>query len=137
MKRYGRVSARPAGSAVCHGVTVEQYHAHDFTFSAGVSGNPFDAEFKGDFQGPGGIRVSVPGFYDGDGTWKIRFSPTSIGQLEFTHDVFGAGLERTDRDGYPVRAEPEPRHSRRRSRRSSPSPPFHLSGWNALFPHGV
>lgn len=61
-------------------VTVEQYHVHDFSFGAQVEGNPFDVELSGEFTGPGGVRIVVPGFYDGDNTWKIRFSATVPGQ---------------------------------------------------------
>ena len=67
------------GVAACQGVTIGQYHTHDFAFSAGVNGNPFDVELKGEFTGPGGVRLTIPGFYDGKGTWKIRFSPTGTG----------------------------------------------------------
>ena len=59
--------------------TIEQYHAHDFAFRATVEGNPFDVELTGEFTGPGGLLLRVPGFYDGDGVWKIRFSPTREG----------------------------------------------------------
>ena len=29
--------------------------------------------------GPNGETFTLPGFYDGNGTWKIRVSPTSTG----------------------------------------------------------
>ena len=61
-------------------VTVEQYHVHDFTFKGQAAGNPFDVELTGEFTGPGGVRIVVPGFYDGDNTWKIRFAATVPGQ---------------------------------------------------------
>jgi hypothetical protein len=60
--------------------TVEQYQAHDFVFRAAAVGNPFDVELAGEFTGPGGARLRVPGFYDGEGVWKIRFSPTHLGE---------------------------------------------------------
>jgi len=60
-------------------VTIEQYRTHDFSFKAQVAGNPFDAEVRGEFTGPAGVRIVVPGFYDGDNTWKIRFAPTVPG----------------------------------------------------------
>lgn len=63
----------------CAAVTIEQYYSNDFSFQAQASGNPFDIDLVGDFTGPGGVRLSVPGFYDGNGVWKIRFSPTSLG----------------------------------------------------------
>ena len=73
-------------------VTIEQYHTHDFAFSASVGGNPFDVEMKGEFEGPGGVRLTVPGFYDGKGTWKIRFSPAVLGQWSLRTISGTAGL---------------------------------------------
>lgn len=60
-------------------LSIEQYHVHDFSFTAQVSGNPFDVELTGEFTGPGGIRLTVPAFYDGGGVWIVRFSPTQPG----------------------------------------------------------
>lgn len=68
-----------AAKALCAAVTIEQYYSYDFSFQAQASGNPFDIDLAGDFTGPGGVRLSVPGFYDGNGVWKIRFSPTALG----------------------------------------------------------
>jgi len=59
---------------------LERFKPHDFPFSAPVEGNPFDVELWGDFAGPGGARLRVPGFYDGNGVWKIRFSPIVTGE---------------------------------------------------------
>jgi hypothetical protein len=61
-------------------VTIEQYHPHDFTLSGQTSGNPFDVEVRGEFSGPDGTRITVPGFYAGGNSWKIRFSPTKPGR---------------------------------------------------------
>jgi hypothetical protein len=60
-------------------VAVEVYHPHDFEFRAAVTRNPFDVALAGEFRGPGGARMRVPGFYDGKGVWKIRFSPPAAG----------------------------------------------------------
>ena len=70
------VSALPAA------VDIQQYHFLDFTFQGVDTGNPFNVELAGEFIGPDSIRLRVPGFYDGDGVWKIRFSPTRIGSWE-------------------------------------------------------
>jgi hypothetical protein len=67
-------------AAAASGATIEQYHSHDFVFIASTPGNPFDVELAGAFIGPDGVRLSVPGFYDGEGVWKIRFSPTRRGE---------------------------------------------------------
>ena len=70
-----------AGVLLCCGMapaatTIDLYYSHDFSFSAAAAGNPFDVELSGEFTGPDGVRLRVPGFYDGGGVWKIRFSPT-------------------------------------------------------------
>ena len=62
------------------GVSIAQYHSHDFEYRASATGNPFDVELAAEFTGPGGARLRVPGFYDGDGVWKIRFSPNRQGE---------------------------------------------------------
>ncbi|GAC1472474.1 MAG: hypothetical protein PVSMB7_25190 [Chloroflexota bacterium] len=62
------------------GVTIEQHHPHDFTFTAQVTGNPFDVQMSGEFSGPSRQRLVVPAFYDGDNNWKIRFAPTVTGR---------------------------------------------------------
>ena len=71
-----------AAVAVRAAVTIEQYHTHDFEFRAQVDGNPFEVELTGIFTGPAGAQLRVPGFYDGGGVWKIRFSPTRLGAWE-------------------------------------------------------
>ena len=72
MKTYRLWLIGLLAAGACPGVAIEQYHSHDFAFSATVRGNPFDAELKGEFTGPGGVRIIVPGFYDGGGTFVSR-----------------------------------------------------------------
>jgi len=69
-----------AAIALPAAVTIERYHSHDFSFSASAAGNPFDVDLSGEFTGPDGVRLRIPGFYDGGGVWKIRFSPTRPGR---------------------------------------------------------
>lgn len=45
--------------------------------------NPFFAELRGVFEGPAG-RIVIPGFYAGDNTWTVRFSPTTLGDWTYT-----------------------------------------------------
>jgi len=82
MRRAAVLALLAAGVApgVAPGVTIQQYHSQDFPFAATVDGNPFDVEVTGEFSGPAGVRLRVPGFFDGAGTWKIRFSPTRVGR---------------------------------------------------------
>src|SRR5436190_10930596 len=63
-------------------VNVKLYHPHDFVFRAKVTGNPFDVAVGAEVTGPNAVRMRIPGFYDGDGEWKVRFSPiVTVGGL--------------------------------------------------------
>jgi len=43
-------------------------------------GNAFrDVTLRGEFIGPRGEYINIPGFWDGDNIWKIRFAPTTEG----------------------------------------------------------
>lgn len=42
--------------------------------------NPFrDVELFAEFSGPDGSTLRVPGFWDGENCWKVRFAPTAAG----------------------------------------------------------
>jgi hypothetical protein len=72
-----------AGSAFAVDVEqfkVEQFKPHDFTFHADPAGNPFDVDLVGQFTGPANLALTIPAFYDGDGTYRIRFSAPVPGQ---------------------------------------------------------
>jgi Protein of unknown function (DUF4038)/Domain of unknown function (DUF5060)/Putative collagen-binding domain of a collagenase len=68
---------------------VPRWQPHDFTFPSKVgSKNPFQVDFSADVTGPDGIKLKVPGFYDGDGAWKVRVSPTVEGSWSImTHST--------------------------------------------------
>lgn len=52
--------------------------------SAREHANPFvDVDVEGVFHGPSGAQFSVPGFYDGDGAWRVRFSPGEAGKWTY------------------------------------------------------
>ena len=62
--------------------TVPRYAKFEaFWTLPGQTGNPFDPadnDVQVMFAGPGGGRVSVPAFWDGD-RWRVRFAPTRVG----------------------------------------------------------
>lgn len=66
-------------AATCFGVEVEQFKPHDFSFTAQAPGNPFDADVVGEFTGPNNVTLRIPGFYDGQGVYRIRFSAPAAG----------------------------------------------------------
>lgn len=48
-----------------------------------LTANPFYARLDGHFTGPSGQRLIIPGFYGGNGIWKIRFSPLEPGTWDY------------------------------------------------------
>jgi CubicO group peptidase (beta-lactamase class C family) len=80
MNGHLKLLMRAAQGPTARKVSIEQYHLHDFSYTASAAGNPFDVDLAGEFVGPYGVRLRVPGFYDGGGVWKIRFSPTRQGE---------------------------------------------------------
>ena len=59
---------------------VPLWQPHDFAFTAKAQPeNPFTVAFSATVTAPDGKTFVLPGFFDGDGTWKIRVSPTAEG----------------------------------------------------------
>jgi hypothetical protein len=61
--------------------TVQRFHIHDFALTnTALRGNPFRVRLSATFTNDSGVTLrKVPGFYDGNNTWKIRFSPPEEG----------------------------------------------------------
>ncbi|HVZ30319.1 MAG TPA: DUF5060 domain-containing protein [Asticcacaulis sp.] len=73
------IGATGVAGAAKAAVAVERWGVFELTLSGPKSGNPFvdvtlDVEFR---QGP--ASITVPGFYDGDGVYRVRFSPDGEG----------------------------------------------------------
>ena len=55
--------------------------------------NPYNVKevsLDGIFTGPSGIQMTVPGFWDGDSAWKIRFTPSQEGTWIYSISVIDA-----------------------------------------------
>ncbi|MBC7827138.1 MAG: DUF5060 domain-containing protein, partial [Chitinophagaceae bacterium] len=66
-------------------VKVQRWQPYDFEFkSKELTSNPFTINFSAEAVGPGNTKLILPGFYDGNGTWKIRFAPTKEGEWTIT-----------------------------------------------------
>jgi hypothetical protein len=77
----------PAGNA-----SVEQWGIFEQSFSGPATGNPFvDVELSAQFSSAN-QTVTAHGFYDGNGTYRIRFMPGSQGQWKFITQSNSAGL---------------------------------------------
>jgi hypothetical protein len=86
------LTAALAAAAAPGAVQVPRWEPRDFDFRCDSKlENPFTVAFAAEATGPGGIRLTLPGFYDGNGTWKIRFAPTAEGEWTLrTHSVVAA-----------------------------------------------
>jgi hypothetical protein len=63
--------------------TVEQWGIYEIQLNGPTNGNPFiDVELSAVFT-LGGRQVAVPGFYDGDGVYRIRFMPDTQGTWRY------------------------------------------------------
>jgi hypothetical protein len=56
--------------------------------------NPFtDVRLNANFRGPDGLELSIPGFYDGENTWRVRFSPAHAGQWSYHISAYPANSD--------------------------------------------
>ena len=63
--------------------TVEQWGVFELELKGPAEGNPFTEVRVGAVFTDGASTVEVPGFYDGDGVYKIRFSPGATGDWRY------------------------------------------------------
>jgi hypothetical protein len=76
--------AAPGASARNRMVTAEQWGVAEIALSGQTDGNPFvDVALSARFVG-GDCTVVANGFYDGDGTYRIRFCPPVPGEWRYT-----------------------------------------------------
>ena len=61
---------------------VERWGCYELSLPAAVAGNPFDVAVSATFTS-GDASLTVRGFYDGDGCFKIRFMPPSEGRWTY------------------------------------------------------
>jgi hypothetical protein len=71
---------------------VERWDFIELTYRGSQSGNPFtDVQLQAQFTHPE-KTVTVDGFYDGNGVYKIRFMPDRLGRWTFTTKSNARGL---------------------------------------------
>lgn len=70
---------------------VERWGLLEVALEATVAGNPYAVEVVGVFT-DGRATVRAPGFFDGDDTWRIRFSPPETGTWRWTSESAVAAL---------------------------------------------
>jgi len=87
------LSARRAEAAPEPAARVEKWDVFELTLSGPNAGNPFlDTWLKATFR-KGAREVTIDGFYDGDGVYKIRFMPDSPGQWSYLTESNAAALQ--------------------------------------------
>jgi len=70
-------------------------------FSDKEYANPFtDVDIDAIFTSENGVRISLPGFWNGENEWKVRFSPNSVGK--WTYAIYC-----TDKDNKALEAKGE------------------------------
>ena len=64
--------------------SVEHWEVIDLVFKAKVKiDNPFIASFSATFEGPDNRQLNIPGFYNGNDEWIVRFSSSTPGAWTF------------------------------------------------------
>lgn len=62
-------------------LTAEKWQRTELFYRLECAGNPFtDISLSSDFISPTGRSVTLPGFYAGEGVWKVRFAPDEPGE---------------------------------------------------------
>lgn len=89
-------------------VPVEQWGLYEVELKGPANGNPFiDVRLSAVFDN-GTVRVEVPGFYDGDGVYRIRFMPETQGRWRY--ETRSNRWELTGRAGEFTATAPGPRN---------------------------
>jgi hypothetical protein len=114
------LGAMVAGAAT----NIERFQSHDFVFPATAPGNPFDVEIAGEFSGPAGAHLRIPGFYDGDGRWIIRFAPNREGEWQLRTVSSLAALDGKTETG--IRCDPNRSNENHGGLRVDPAHPYHF-----------
>ncbi len=61
----------------------EQWGLFELTLDGPIAANPYgDAPFSAQFR-QGNTAITAPGFYDGDGRYRVRFSPPTTGRWDY------------------------------------------------------
>ena len=99
--------------------SAHQWQPCELTFTATVDpDDPFDADrndFHVVFTGPQGVQINIPGFWDGERTWKIRVTPTIPGVWTYRSSFTGGQAQGLDgQQGRVVVQPPTEEHAIRR-----------------------
>lgn len=80
--------------ATARAVDVPRWQPHDTSFTAKLAAaNPFMVPFSATVTAPNAKTFTLPGFFDGDNTWKIRVSPNAEGRWSLVTKSDVKGLD--------------------------------------------
>jgi len=67
------------------GSGIERWRMHQISFNSEANyADPFnDVILDITFTGPGGAEMVMPAFWDGGGTWRVRFAPVELGEWNY------------------------------------------------------
>jgi len=103
---------------------VPRWEPSELTFTSTTAhGNPFLVRFEATAAGPVGERLRLPGFYDGDRTWRLRFAPPAPGRWQIRTSSDDPQLDGQTRT---VEAEAKPRPGVHGGLRVDPEHPHHF-----------
>lgn len=90
----GTVRAKQGAKSKAAAATVPQWSVHELTLAATRGyDNPYkEADVSATFTGPGGVKQTVRGFWDGGNAFKIRFTPTKRGTWSYVTASDDPGL---------------------------------------------
>lgn len=86
-------AARPVLARGRAAPATERWGLHELSFSGPQAGNPFDdVRIAAVFEGAG-QSIRVPGFYDGAGIYRLRFSPPVLGRWTWRSESSAAAMD--------------------------------------------
>lgn len=90
----GAAAAAPPALAQGGGAgRTERWGVHELAFTGPDTGNPFDDVTVAAVFESGGRTITVPGFYDGKGVYRVRFSPPELGRWTWRSESNAKALD--------------------------------------------
>ncbi|WP_395650636.1 DUF5605 domain-containing protein [Brevundimonas sp.] len=72
-------AALAGGTSAVASTAIQRWGLHEIVLTAPGGPRPFDVRLEAVFS-QGATSLVIPGFYDGDDVWRIRFSPPDTGE---------------------------------------------------------
>ncbi len=79
-------------------ISAERWQVIELRFQAEEQvDNPFDVELGALFEHAGGDRIRIPGCFDGNGQWLVRFCPQKVGPWRYS--TYSSAIELAGKSG--------------------------------------